>query len=153
MGPGDCGSCRDNPVAALLLFRPARHSVTPRCWLALLSLSRLNLQMWVIVLTFLASKDQDGTKVASLQAVGAQFRTKCWDCMGLTDRPLCTTNFNHFIIVYVRMGGYRCYAGTTPRRRCTHVHINAKDKLRPFTTNSAFCGGFESWTVCLKLML
>ncbi len=73
---------------------------------------------------------------------------KCRDCMGLTDRPSCTTNFNHFIIAYMRMGGYRCYAGTTPRRPRTHVRTNAKDKLRPFATNSAFCGGFEPWTVC-----
>ncbi len=49
---------------------------------------------------------------------------------------------------YVRMEGHRCYAGTTPHRHCTHVHTNAKDKLRPFVTNSAFCGGFEPRTIC-----
>ncbi len=86
--------------------------------------------------------------MASLQAVGAQFGTKCQDCMGLTDPPSCATNFNHFIIVYVRMRGNRCHAGTTPRRRCTHICTNAKDKLRPFATNSAFCRGFKPWTVC-----
>jgi hypothetical protein len=26
--------------------------------------------------------------------------------------------------------------------------MNVKDKLRPFATNSAFCGGFKPWTVC-----
>ncbi len=79
---------------------------------------------------------------------GAQFGTRYRDCMGKTDRPLCATNFQHFIIVYVRMEGYRCCVGTTPRSRRTYVRTNAKDKLRLFATNSAFCGGFEPWTVC-----
>ncbi len=46
------------------------------------------------------------------------------------------------------MEGYRCCVGTTPRSRRTYVCRNAKDKLRLFATNSAFCGGFEPWTVC-----
>jgi hypothetical protein len=79
---------------------------------------------------------------------GAQFRTRYRDCMGKTDRASCATNFQHFIIIYVRTEGYRCYAGSTPRRCRTHVRTNAKDKLRPFATNSAFCRGFEPWTVC-----
>jgi hypothetical protein len=79
---------------------------------------------------------------------GAQFGTRYRDCMGRTDRPLCATNFQHFIIVYVRMEGYRCCVGTTPHSRRTYVRTNAKDKLRPFATNSAFCGGFEPGTVC-----
>jgi hypothetical protein len=29
-----------------------------------------------------------------------------------------------------------------------NVHTNAKDKLRLFATNSAFCRGFEPWAVC-----
>jgi hypothetical protein len=79
---------------------------------------------------------------------GAQSGTRYRDCMGETDRPSCTTNFQHFIIVYVRMEGYRCYAGTTPRSRRTHLRTNAKDKLRPLATNSTFCRGFKPWTVC-----
>ncbi len=79
---------------------------------------------------------------------GAQFGTRYQDCMGKTDQPSCATNFQHFIIVYARMEGYRCYAGTTPCRDCTHVRTNVKDKLRPFATNSAYCGGFKPWTVC-----
>ncbi len=79
---------------------------------------------------------------------GAQFGTRYRDCMGKTDRPSCATNFQHFIIVYVRMEGNRCCVGTTPRSLCTYVCTNAKDKLRPFATNSAFCGGFEPWTIC-----
>jgi hypothetical protein len=79
---------------------------------------------------------------------GAQIGTRYRDCMGKTDRPSCAMNFQHFIIVYVRMEGYKCYTGTTPCRRRTHVRTNAKDKLRPFATNSAFCGGFKPWTVC-----
>jgi hypothetical protein len=51
------------------------------------------------------------------------------------------------------MEGYRCYAGTTPRRRRTHVCTNEKDKLRPFATNSVFCKGFEPWTICYFLQL
>jgi hypothetical protein len=79
---------------------------------------------------------------------GAQLGTRYRDCMGETDRPSCATNFHHFIIVYVRTEGYRCYAGTSPHRCHTHVRTNAKDKLRLFATNSAFCGGFKPWTIC-----
>ncbi len=79
---------------------------------------------------------------------GAQFGTRYQGCMGKTDRPSCATNFQHFIIVYVRMEGYRCCVGTTPHSRRTYVRTNAKDKLRHFATNSAFCRGFEPWTVC-----
>ncbi len=79
---------------------------------------------------------------------GAQFGTRYRDCMGKTDRPSCATNFQHFIIVYVRMEGYRCCVGTTPRSHRTYVRTNAEDKLRLFATNSAFCGGFEPWTIC-----
>ncbi len=39
------------------------------------------------------------------------------------------------------MGEYRCYAGTTPRRCCTHVHMSAKDKLRPLLLTPPFAEG------------
>ncbi len=39
------------------------------------------------------------------------------------------------------MEEYRCYAGTTPRRRCTHMHTSAKDKLRPLLLTPPFVEG------------
>jgi hypothetical protein len=39
------------------------------------------------------------------------------------------------------MEEYRCYAGTTPRRRCTHVHTSAKDNLRPLLLTPPFAEG------------
>ena len=131
----------------LLESRPARHSVTPRCLARLLSFSRLNVQAMVKAKGFSHPKIEMSEGSQS-SVGGAQFGTRYRDCMGKTDRPSCATNFQHFIIVYVRMEGYRCCVGTTPRSRRTYVRTNAKDKLRLFATNSAFCGGFEPWTVC-----
>ncbi len=41
------------------------------------------------------------------------------------------------------MEEYRCYAGTTPRRRCTHVHTSVKDKLRPLLLTPPFAEGLN----------
>ncbi len=39
------------------------------------------------------------------------------------------------------MEEYRCYAGATPHRCCTHVHTSAKDKLRPLLLTPPFAEG------------
>ncbi len=41
----------------------------------------------------------------------------------------------------MRMEEYRCYAGTIPRRHCTHVHTRGKDKLRPLLLTLPFVEG------------
>ena len=90
----------------LLAYRPARHSVTPRCQLALLSFSRLNLQAYGLGGYGFSHPKIEMSKDGRSSLDGAQFGTKYWDCMGKTDRPLCTTNFHHLTIVsYCENGG------------------------------------------------
>ena len=128
----------------LLASCPARHSVTPRCQLALLSFSRLNLQAYGLGGYGFSHPKIEMSKDGRSSLDGAQFGTKYRDCMGKTDRPLCVTNFITLMLSHiVRMEEYRCYIGTTPRRRCTHVHTSAKDKLRPLLLTPPFAEGLN----------
>ncbi len=87
--------------------------------------------------------------MASLQFGGAQLRTKYQDCMGKTDRLLCTTNFHHFTIIsYCENGGIKMLRRTTPCRRCTQCAHKCKRQALALATNSAFCRGFEPWAIC-----
>jgi hypothetical protein len=59
----------------------------------------------------------------------AHLGTKCWNCMGLADRPSCATNLIHNLIMshVVGVGKYRCLLGTTHENHCSLSMQNAED--------------------------
>jgi hypothetical protein len=60
----------------------------------------------------------------------AHLGTKYRNCMGLADRPLCTTNLTHKLLSSCVVGveKYRCFLGTIPENCCSLSMQNTEDK-------------------------
>ncbi len=134
----------------LLASRPARHSVTPRCWLVLLSFSRLNLQAWKDSVDWFSHPNiemEQRQQVSTL--VGHSSGPNARTAWGKQTSPRAPRIFITLLLSHiVRMEEYRCYARTTPRRRSTQYAHECERQAQALATNSAFCRGFKPWAVC-----
>jgi hypothetical protein len=79
---------------------------------------------------------------------GAYSEIKYQNCMGLTGRPLCTTNLIHDLLLSCVVGieKYRCFLGTTRENCCSLNTQNAKDKRQVGVVLSPPGRGFDHRT-------
>jgi hypothetical protein len=126
----------------LLASRPARHSVTPRCWLVSLSLSRLNLWAWKVSIDWFSHpKIEMEWRWQVFSLVERSSEPNTGTALGRQTGPRTPQIFITLLLSHiVRMEEYRCHAGTTPCR----CYRNAKNKLKPLLLTPPCAEGLNS---------